>query len=79
MALNPNAFVDGVMNGFSLHIEPPRTFLKLHTMTMGTKMHFPCFTCTGLVIFENHVHINHLESVCEMKCLNLLCNAQNRH
>ena len=25
MALNPNAFVDGVMNGFSLHIEPPRT------------------------------------------------------
>ena len=23
MALNPNAFVDGVMNGFSLHIEPP--------------------------------------------------------
>ena len=24
MALNPNACVDGVMNGFSLHIEPPR-------------------------------------------------------
>ena len=24
MALNPNAFVDGVKNGFSLHIEPPR-------------------------------------------------------
>ena len=23
MALNPNLFVDGVMNGFSLHIEPP--------------------------------------------------------
>ena len=23
MALNPNTFVDGVMNGFSLHIEPP--------------------------------------------------------
>ena len=23
MALNPNAFVDGVMDGFSLHIEPP--------------------------------------------------------
>ena len=24
MALNPNAVVAGVMNGFSLHIEPPR-------------------------------------------------------
>ena len=24
MALNPNAFLDGVVNGFSLHIEPPR-------------------------------------------------------
>ena len=23
MTLNPNAFVDGVMNGFLLHIEPP--------------------------------------------------------
>ena len=23
MALNPNAFVDEVMSGFSLHIEPP--------------------------------------------------------
>ena len=23
MALNPNAFVDGVMSGFSIHIEPP--------------------------------------------------------
>ena len=23
MTQNPNAFVDGVMNGFSLHIEPP--------------------------------------------------------
>ena len=23
MALNPNAFVDGVMDGFLLHIEPP--------------------------------------------------------
>ena len=23
MALNPNAFVDGVMDEFSLHIEPP--------------------------------------------------------
>ena len=23
MTLNPNAFLDGVMNGFSLHIEPP--------------------------------------------------------
>ena len=23
MALNPNAFVDGAINGFSLHIEPP--------------------------------------------------------
>ena len=23
MALNPKAFVDEVMNGFSLHIEPP--------------------------------------------------------
>ena len=23
MALNPNAFVDGVINGSSLHIEPP--------------------------------------------------------
>ena len=22
--LNPNAFVDGVINGVSLHIEPPR-------------------------------------------------------
>ena len=26
MALNPNAFLDGVMNGFSLHIEPPSYF-----------------------------------------------------
>ena len=24
MTENPNAFVDGVMNGFLLHIEPPR-------------------------------------------------------
>ena len=26
MALIPNAFVDGAMNGVSLHIEPPRMF-----------------------------------------------------
>ena len=25
LALNPKAFVDGVMNGFSLHIDPPRS------------------------------------------------------
>ena len=28
MALNPNAFVDGVMNRFSLHIEPPSYYLS---------------------------------------------------
>ena len=34
MALNPNAFVDGVMDGFSLHIEPPR-------ISKGPKYRFP--------------------------------------
>ena len=29
MAYNPYSFVDGVMNGFSLHIEPP-SFTKSH-------------------------------------------------
>ena len=29
MALNPNAFVDGVMNGFSLHIEPPSYYFQM--------------------------------------------------
>ena len=28
MTLNPNAFVDGVMNGFPLHIEPPSYYAK---------------------------------------------------
>ena len=31
MALNPNVFVDGVMNGFSLHIEPPSYLTKTAT------------------------------------------------
>ena len=31
MALNPNAFLDGVMNGFSLHIEPP-SYMSAHVL-----------------------------------------------
>ena len=31
MALNPTAFEDGVMNGFSLHIEPPSYAIIGHT------------------------------------------------
>ena len=40
MALNPNEFVDGVMNGFSLHIEPPSYHSHLETNIEVQKLAF---------------------------------------
>ena len=36
MALNPNTCVDGVMNGFSLHIEPPSYQKTISTNELTT-------------------------------------------
>ena len=33
--INPNAFVDGVMNGFSLHIEPPLVLTQLNNLSLN--------------------------------------------
>ena len=46
MALSPKAFVDGVMNGFSLHIEPP-SYLSVYTFldTLQTSDYDVFFFC----------------------------------
>ena len=39
MSFNPNAFVDGVMNGFSLHIEPPSYESTIYSESTRAYLH----------------------------------------
>ena len=41
MAKDPNAFVDGVMNGFSLHIETPSYVLRREWLFPEQSCHGP--------------------------------------
>ena len=53
MALNPNVFVDGVMNGVSLHIEPPSYLLvSANRSCMRVSVHMAKkLTCYMLLYF----------------------------
>ena len=57
MAYNPNVFVDGVMNGFSLHIEPPSYNYKYFP-------HSNLFNTLYMVCFMHVLSIYEIKRIC---------------
>ena len=76
MAYNPNAFVDGVMNGFSLHIEPPRTirtwvrnYFSIR-LTLYLMCNFACLFVVCWLFFQNQP----FKKIFQDNCLSVKCS-----
>ena len=63
MAYNPNSFVDGVMNGFSLHIEPPSYLVGLKDEQTLLKLYGPRREKNGFVVGKQERRIPDCASV----------------